>query len=64
MHHVMAIFILQLCQNLVVNKIEPGQNLAEAKLCIQILGLCDTIHTIHTTMIFFSILEYVHMPIS
>lgn len=50
MHHVMAIFILQLCQNLVVNKIEPGQNLAEAKLCIQILGLCDTIHT---TMIFF-----------
>lgn len=32
MHQVMAIFILQLCQNLVVNKTEPARNLAEAKL--------------------------------
>lgn len=53
MHIAMAMFILQLCQNLAVNKIEPAQNLAEAKLWVQILGFCDTIHTIYNYYAFF-----------
>lgn len=62
----MATFILQLCQNLAVNKIEPTQNLAEAKLWAQILELCDTIHVIYSYYSFFlfQILEYANMSIS
>lgn len=58
----MATFMLQLCQNLVVNTIEPAENLAEAKLWVQIRGFFDTTHTIYNYYAFcFNFRIYKHI---